>query len=46
MLDELRYSSPVCIVLDVQNEGVLCGSISTLEEHYTETFDDLKEFEW
>ncbi len=46
MLDELCYSSPVCTVVDVQNEGVLCGSVSTLEERYTETFDDLKEFEW
>ena len=44
MLNDLYYSSPVCTVVGVRSEGILCASSS--EMNSAEEFEELTEFEW
>jgi len=46
MLNELYYSSPACTIVEVRSEGILCGSVSEVEETSTEVFGNLKDFGW
>ena len=46
MLNEFNYLSPVCRLIDVCNEGILCGSVKEVTTQSTEKFGDLDEFEW
>lgn len=46
MLNELYYSTPVCTVVSVHSEGILCGSVSSIDDASTETFKNLETFEW
>ena len=45
MLNELYYSTPVCTVVGVHSEGILCGSVSSIDDASTETFKNLETFE-
>ena len=46
MLNELHYSTPVCTVVDVRSEGILCESSSEMKSTSAEEFEELTEFEW
>ncbi len=46
MLNEFNYLSPVCRLIDVCNEGILCGSVEEVTTQSTEKFGDLDVFEW
>ena len=46
MLNELYYSTPVCTVVGVHSEGILCGSVSEVRSASTEEFEKLTDFEW
>lgn len=46
MLNELYYSTPVCTVLGVHSEGILCGSVSDMKSTSTEEFEKLTDFGW
>ena len=46
MLNELYYSTPVCTVVGVRSEGILCGSFSDMKSTSTEEFEKLTDFEW
>ena len=46
MLNELYYSTPVCTLVGVHSGGILCGSVSSIDDASTETFNNLETFEW
>jgi hypothetical protein len=46
MFKDLNYLSPVCTMIDVYGEGMLCASVDELNADKTETFDSLTDFEW
>ena len=46
MLNEFNYLSPVCRLIDVCNEGILCDSVKEVTTQSTEKFGDLDVFEW
>lgn len=46
MLNELHYSTPVCTVVGVLSEGILCASSSEMKSTSAEEFEELTEFEW
>ena len=46
MLNGLYYSSPVCTVVDVRSEDILCESSSEMKSTSAEKFEELTEFEW
>lgn len=40
------YSTPVCTVIGVRSEGILCESSSEMKSTSAEKFEELTEFEW
>lgn len=40
------YSTPVCTVIGVRSEDILCESFSEMKSTSAEKFEELTEFEW